>query len=57
MNMTYLLHVESAKKQPFSILLQLGSMNKNQNNDHQYFFENCLKFFCRTPDITDTIDR
>lgn len=57
MSMTYLLHVESAKKQPFSIWLQLGSMNKNENYDHQYFFENDSKFFCRTHDITDTIDR
>lgn len=31
-------------------------MNKNQNYDHQCYFENNLKFFCRTPDITDTID-
>lgn len=57
MSMTYLLHVESAKKQPFSIWLQLGSMKKNQNYDHQYFFWNYLKFFCRTPDVTDTIDK
>lgn len=55
--MTYLLHVVSAKKQPFSIWLQLGSMNKNQNSDHQYYFENDLKFLCGTPDITETINR
>lgn len=55
--MTYLLHVVSAKKQPFSIWLQLGSINKNRNYDHQYYFENDLKFFCGTPDITETINR